>query len=387
MRTVAVMHIAQAGGPAQHVKPWLASLRARGPVEIVAPGPGGVVSLYEDFDGACVLDYGVLTTVGGAREGLLQAARLLKDVQLFRRHFRSRNPDLVVVVTSVVPAALIAARLERIPRITYVAELFDKRFNRSRSRSLGAGALVRLVEKLSSAVICCSQTVADQFSGSRTARLLTVYPGIDHSFAGGDGAAFRRRHGLVEAEPLLAVIGNISRGRGQDLVIRALPQVRMRFPNARCTVVGEPHSRPVDVAYGAELMTLARELRLEGAVVFTGFTDRIADVYAAADIVINPARFNEPFGRVAIEALSAERPVIAARVGAVPEVLRDRHDALLVDPEDHSGIAAAVVELWEDSDLRRRLVEQGRLSVERRFRVDAAVAQFEAVVSELVGDR
>jgi glycosyltransferase involved in cell wall biosynthesis len=384
MRTIAVMHIPQAGGPAQHLKPWLAALRARGPVEVVVPGAGTAASLYEDFDRVDILDYAPLTAGTSALERVAQLPRSLRYVALFRQHFRTRRPDLVVVVTTVVPAALIAAALADVPRIVYAAEIFDKRYLRSPLRSLGARSLARLVEKLSSAVVCCSGTVATQFRNGT--RVETIYPGLDDSFTGGDGDSFRRRHGLIDATPLLAVIGNISPGRGQDLAVRAMKEIGERLPKARCVVVGEPHPRPLDLCYRDEVVGLGRELRLDEAVLFTGFTERIADVYAAADIVINPARFNEPFGRVAIEAISAGRPVVSTRVGAVPEVLRDRQDALLVPPDDALALADAVIELWEDADLRSRIVAQGRLAVERRFRLDDSVAQFLRLVSEALDE-
>jgi glycosyltransferase involved in cell wall biosynthesis len=384
MRTLAVMHIPQAGGPAQHLKPWLAALRARGPVEVIVPGRGTAASLYEDFDQVDILDYETLTAASSLRELLRQTARLLRDIRLFRRHFRSRRPDLAVLVTTVVPAALIAARLEGVPRIVYAAEIYDKRFARSRSRSLGSRLVARLVETLSTRIVCCSQTVADQFSGGISRRLVTIYPGIDGSFAGGDGPAFRRRHGLVDAAPLLAVVGNISRGRGQDLAIKALAEVKTSLPSAVCLIVGEPHPRAIDIAYLKELNDLVARLHLSGDVVFTGFTDHIADVFGAADIVINPARFNEPFGRVAIEALSAGRPVIATRVGAVPEVLSDGRDAVVVQPDNPRAIAAAAVQLWGDPDRRRRLVSEGRKTLQRRFRLETSVERFESVVTEVM---
>jgi glycosyltransferase involved in cell wall biosynthesis len=383
MRTIAVLHIPEAGGPPQHVKPWLEALRNGGSVEVVVPGRGSAADLYSDFDRVDVLPYDTLTAGSGMRQRAAQVAQLARDVRLFRRHFESRDPDLAVLVTTVVPAALVAAALARVPRIVYAAEIFDKRYVTGWFRSAGARGLAHLVRQLSSAVVCCSDTVAAQFGGG--GRVTTIYPGIDDSFANGDAAAFKSSHGVDDASPLLAVVGNISAGRGQDVLLEAFPAIRAKLPRARCVIVGAPHDRPVDRAYYERVVRLASDLGLGGAVVFTGFTPRIADVYAAADIVVNPARFNEPFGRVAIEALSAGRAVISARVGAVPEVLQDRLDALLVPPEDPSALADAVVELWENDELRTRLIERGRRTVEQRFDLREAVSAFDDVVAKVVG--
>jgi len=178
-------------------------------------------------------------------------------------------------------------------------------------------------------------------------------------------------------------VGNVTYGRGQDLIVRALPLIRQRLPDVHCIVAGQAHPNPADLAYRRDLETLAAQLGVEDRVAFVGFVDRVADLYAAADIVVNPVRFNEPFGRVAVEAMSAGRPVIAARVGAIPEIMRDGRDALLVDPDDEQALAAAVVRLWSDRKLREQQVDAGKRLVVSKFDERAAVEAFAAIVDEV----
>src|ERR1700710_1886089 len=85
----------------------------------------------------------------------------------------------------------------------------------------------------------------------------------------------------------------------------------------------------------------------------------IADLYAAVDIVVNPARFAEPFGRVAPEALVAGRPGVATTVGAGPWGVREGGDAVLVRPDDPGALASAVIDLAADPERARRLVATG----------------------------
>ena len=153
---------------------------------------------------------------------------------------------------------------------------------------------------LASGVVCCSELVARQFprpSGGTAVRWHTRPWAAEYEGGNRDGA--RALYGIEGASPCIAVIGSISRGRGQDVALRALPRIRERFPDARLLIVGAPHPRPVDLAYADELRRSRAGLRLEDAVVFAGTTDAMADVYAAADVVVNPAGFAEPFGRVA----------------------------------------------------------------------------------------
>lgn len=331
-----------------------------------------------------MLRFDALTYPGSVRALGPYAARFAADVLSLSRLMREVRPDLLVVVTAAVPAALVAGRLHRVPAVVFVGEILARGVATSRGRSLAAAATLRLTAALADAVVCCSETVARQFTPMRTRLLRTIYPGVDRAYCDGDGSRFRMLHGLTDADPCVAVIGNVTPGRGQDVAIRALPGLREKLPGIRCVIAGVPHPRPGDLAYRRELTTLARELGVEDAVAFVGLVDPIADLYAAADIVLNPARFNEAFGRVAVEALSAGCPVVAARIGATPEIVRDGREALLFAPEDHEALAEAVLRLWRDRGLREALVRRGRQRVAAKFDEASSVQAFGDVVERVL---
>jgi glycosyltransferase involved in cell wall biosynthesis len=121
--------------------------------------------------------------------------------------------------------------------------------------------------------------------------------------------------------------------------------------------------------------------------VFAEPTDAMADLYAAADVVVNPARVSEAFGRVGAEALVAGRPVVASRVGAIPEVIRDGVDGLLVEPGDPGALTAAVTELMEDPARAAQLVESGRRRVLERFGYEQDLAAWRSVVEPVLTRR
>jgi glycosyltransferase involved in cell wall biosynthesis len=382
MRTLAFMHLAEAHGPPQHVRPWLAALAERGSLEVVLPGPGPAVDLYAPLGQTKVIPYAPLTFPRTALEAGRLGARLVRDVRTFRRHLRRARPDVVVIATAVLPAALIAARLERIPSVVYVGEILDRTFGRNAARVAGGAVVRELTQRLAGALVCCSQTAASQFERNGGASVVTVYPGVNGRVPAGDGSRFRAA--ANGDGPCLAVVGNITPGRGQDLVIRALPELQRELGGVHCLIAGVPLQRPIDIAFRPRLERLATELGVDDLVTFTGFVDPIADVYAAADIVVNPVRVEEAFGRVALEALVAGRPVVAARIGAIPELLTHERDALLVDPDDPGAIALAVRRLWQDERLRRRLVERGRERVLADFREESGVQRFVGVVEDVL---
>ncbi len=357
------------------IAPALRWLSEEGEVHTILPGDGQVADDYGSFSSVSKMPYESLTFPATPREGIQSTQRVRHEVGSFRREIRRIAPDLIVVPTSALPAALVAARLEGVPTVVRVAELFAGRSVSGRPRELPSWALLRSTEALASTILCASDAVAQQFRGRRT-RIITSYSPIDMNPKAGDGEAFKRRHGLEGSDPLIVAVGNLSPGRGQDLLIEAMPAIVERWPRAACVFVGEPHPREIDRKFAALLPRLAAEAGVAEAVHLAGFTPDIADVYAATDLVVNPARVNETFGRVSCEALVAGRPVVATRAGAIPEILRDGLDALLVDVDDSAGLARAITRILSDRELAQALIDSGRERVESKFSEASFVAKF-----------
>jgi glycosyltransferase involved in cell wall biosynthesis len=355
-RLTAVFHLADVTGPVLTLAPRLARLAESMDVEVVLPGHGAAERVLGAHARVVSLPFGAVIFPRGPIGAVAAAARLVRDVAVLRRHLRQARPDVVLVVTTVVPAALFAARLGAVPAVVYAAEILHRGHVGGPGRALAARLTAGLVGRSAAAVVAPSEAVAAQFR-SRRAEVAVVHPGIAAAYADG-----RRERLRADGDPgpWLAVVGSLTRGRGQDVAVRALALLRETFPTACLVLAGDPHPRPADRRFAREVRELAAGLGVADAVRFLGHVEEVADVYAAADVVVNPARFNEPFGRAAVEALVAGRPVVASRVGAIPEVLRDGRDALLVPPDDPAALAAAVTRVLQEDDLARELVESGR---------------------------
>lgn len=384
MRTLTVFHIGGVGGPQRSLPQVLEWLGSQGELDFIVPEPGPTEAQYRRLGQVTVLPYSALTYARGPADGARLVRRLGREVRMFRCELRRRPPDLVIAVTTVLPALLVAARLERIPAVVYAAELYTQPWKSAPLLRIWGALLARGTALLSDGVVGCSDLVARQFPRRRGRLPVVAYPPVGPEYAEGQRDPARARYGIEDANPCLLVVGSISRGRGQDVALRALPRVRERFPDARLVIVGAPHSRAADLAFADELRGLATELRIEDAVVFADTTDAMADVYAAADVVVNPARFAEPFGRVAAEALMAGRPVVATRVGAIPEVIRDGLDGLLVDPDDAGALATAIIQLMDDPARAEGLVESGRARVLGRFGFEQDLAAWRSVVEPVL---
>jgi glycosyltransferase involved in cell wall biosynthesis len=361
----------------------LADLADDATLEFVVPGAGLAARELGRLGEVHQLPYRALTFPDSHFGAPAHLARIAAQERTFGRHFDEHHPDLVLTSSMMVPMAVLAARRRRIPALVHSSVLLNAERLPSPLKRASGRILINRISSWATAVVACSESVADQF-GNRH-RVEVVYPPIAESIEPGDGRALRASRGIEPGQPCVTMVGNISRGRGQDVLVRAMAEIRGRLPEARCLIVGAAFDRPRDLAYNERLANLVRGLGLGGVVSFTGPISRVADVYAASDVVVNPARVPESFGRVACEALLAGTPVVSSRVGAVEEVLRDRGNALLVPPDDPSALADAVVESIADPAAARERTEAGRAEVLARFSPEPIAARFRQVVEGTLG--
>ena len=381
-RALAVFHLADTSGPSRSLEAELGWLGGEVDLDVVFPGSGNLEAALGPVGDVMRADYEALTAPSRGRGGVTgDLRRLWRELRDFRELIRVRRPDLVIVVTSMLPAATIAAALERVPTLIYCGELFDSGSGIGPVRAIARRQLVALTGRLADGIIACSRAVAKQFAGTPGIEIEVVYPPIADCYGSGDRAGFRSRYGIPAEAPCIAAVGNLTEGRGQDALIRAMPPVLAAFPDCRLVIAGEPFPRPQDLAYRQYLLGLISQLKVQDAVILAGHVDEIADVYAAADLVVNPVRVNEAFGRVPFEAAIAGRPSLVTRVGAVPELLRDGESALFVAPDDPAAIAAGAIRLLNDPELAARLVAGAREVVADRLTPEQSLSGFQRAVA------
>ena len=150
----------------------------------------------------------------------------------------------------------------------------------------------------------------------------------------------------------LLYVGRLDERKGVDTVLRAL----VELPAARLTIVGRG-----DNAYLVRLRELAARLRVADRVVFTA-TDRsqLRSVYRAADVLVFPSVYEEPFGLVPLEAMACDTPVVATGRGGSGEYLTDGGNCLLFPAGDDAQLAGAISRLADHPDLRAKVVIGGR---------------------------
>jgi glycosyltransferase involved in cell wall biosynthesis len=174
-------------------------------------------------------------------------------------------------------------------------------------------------------------------------------------------------------------VGGISPRKGQDIAVAALAQLRERGVDARLELVG----RRIDSLFTAGVLEDARRLGVAGEVELVG---EVADAglnLERADIVLAPSR-GEWTPLVLMEALARGKPVVAARVGGVAEVVRDREFGLLVAPESPAELAGAIAQLVADPAAALTMAEHGRKHIDARFRVERTLQELRAELEGLL---
>ena len=384
LRVLTVFHVAEVSGPLRALTSELRWLAEVADLAVVLPASGAVTDELGDLASVHRLDFAPLMLPGGVVGAVGALGRLRREAHDFRLLIRRERPDLVLIVSSMLPAALIAARREGVPALVYAAEIYHGPEVASRARRLVGTALIALTGRAASAVIASSGTVAAQFPASVRAKVTVMYPPIPANSAGGDAAGFRRRHGIAPDEPCILAVGNLTPGRGQDVLLRSLPSIRSEVEGARLVLVGPTFDRPKDIAFEAELRALAKGLDVSTAVTFAGYERDMAGAYAAAAVVANPSRTHpESFGMAACEALVAGRPVVATRVGAVSEVLDGVPGAELVPPGDQASLARAMVTTLTDAEASGRAVAGGE-AIAKRFPPERSLETFRRVIGGIV---
>jgi glycosyltransferase involved in cell wall biosynthesis len=126
---------------------------------------------------------------------------------------------------------------------------------------------------------------------------------------------------------------------------------------------------------------MVRQLGCENNVRFLGFRKDLPDLMKSADLFILPS-VAEAFGLVLTEAIYLGTPVVATRVGGIPEIVDNGIDGLLVPPAESTALADAVVNLLTNAERRAEMSGKGREKIVRRFQFEAMVRAYEAVYEE-----
>jgi glycosyltransferase involved in cell wall biosynthesis len=192
-----------------------------------------------------------------------------------------------------------------------------------------------------------------------------------------DPAPVREEFGLGQA-PVIVSVSRLAPNRGHELLLAALRLLLRTLPDTHLLLVGKGEAR-------ARLEQLVSEMELGKHVVFTGYRDRdLPAVVAAGDCFALMAAGSDDSCRAVLEAMAAGRPVVARRVGALPETVAEGETGLLVGDDRPESVAAALETILTDPGRARAMGLAGRRRAETEFSPERSVGIVEAVYRTLL---
>jgi glycosyltransferase involved in cell wall biosynthesis len=239
----------------------------------------------------------------------------------------------------------------------------------SRARYLSAARILAVSQFVKKSVVD---------SGIPAERIVVIYEGVKvHSAPSAtQRSEARKRWGIREEEILFGCVGYLLPEKGQEFAVRAMVEVRAKFPRARLLLAGDGPCR-------SQLASLARDLGIADAVIFAGFVEEIAQVYRALDAFVFPS-LAEPLGTSLLAAMGWGLPVVAVASGGVPEYVEHGVSGLLVERAEPQWMAAAMARVFGEAGLAGRLGSGAKERIASSFTADQMVDRTVEVYRGLV---
>lgn len=232
---------------------------------------------------------------------------------------------------------------------------------------------LRNTNRLPDRIVCVSKAVKQvvmEREGIEESRIEVVNNGIDLQEAtSGLRDDTKRELGFDGPHLVLGMVANYNRPvKGVGNFLDAIPQIVREVPSARFLFVGGGGEE-------SSLREKARALGIDGYVVFAGYRKDIHRYYEIMDISVLTS-FSEGLSLTLLESMGHGIPIVATRVGGNPEVVEEGRNGYLVPIRDNRALVDRIVKLLKDGDLRRTMGREGRLRVERDFRMRVVASRY-----------
>jgi len=236
-------------------------------------------------------------------------------------------------------------------------------------------------------IMAVSDSTAKAFCGpfSFQGRVSTIHNGVDLSRfppKGADKQSLRQPLGVPSGAFLICAVGQICARKGLVELVYAFEQASTQAQHMHLVIAGDvvfEHER----GYFNLLRLAASAPQVAGKVHFAGHVPDVSGLLQAADLLVLNSH-EEPFGLVLVEAMSSGTPVLATRVGGIPEIVRDQENGWLVEKADTAGLAKKLLELSQSKALLERTARQARSVTCPQFSLERFHSQLHGFYAELM---
>lgn len=280
----------------------------------------------------------------------------------------------------------LAARLAGIPVIIHTVHGFSFHDQEPTFRRMIFRNLERTASRWCDRAIFISQPLIDWALNEKIIekrKIVKIYSGINlddfRPCTEDEKREIRRKHGLGEDDAVIGIVSKLWEGKGHSVLLKAVKELKQDIPDVKLIIVGE----------GDLLDSLRKEaenLGLKNSVVFKGFQMPVSELIATFDIAVLPSFF-EGMGRVILEAMAMEKPVVASRVGGIPELIEDGKNGILFTAGNVRELSAALKEILRNKKLARRMGLEGRKKIGPEFSAEAMVQSISDIYQECLKEK
>jgi glycosyltransferase involved in cell wall biosynthesis len=322
----------------------------------------------------------------GRRFSLLAGLRGLGALRATRRTLArvidDFRPEVVVTCTNKDHfCAAATCRQTRVPLIWWVNDIVSADFFPWAARA----AFFWHAQRGPARLVTVSEFAREALrrAGLPSSLLTTIHNGISLTrYRRTERGSLRKQWNLSDSELLVGIVGRFTPWKGQEFFLRLAQAWIGQGRPGHFVLAG--HAFNEEQAFEARLRSFVTEHGLTSRVHFVPFLPDIAAALSDLDVAVHTSLRPEPFGRVIIEAMAAEVPVIAARDGGVPEIVQHGLNGLLAVPGDLQDYLSQLTQLLSSASLRAKLGAAGRRIVEERFTLDRVCEGFDRVFAEVV---
>lgn len=280
--------------------------------------------------------------------------------------------NVIYTNTVVNYSGAIISKILKIPHIWHVREVIIN--NPDLHFILPAKVAYNLILKSSNTVVVNSNATATQFrTQNPTEKIKLIYNALNFSDFQNTNSLLNIE-GVKETDWVVGVIGTLQRRKGQDDALRAINIVKKKIPNIKLLLIGEG-----DEEYKKYLKELILKLDLSENVILMGYREDVPQILPNLKVVLVPS-WNEPFGRVVIEAMAAGVPVIGSNSGGIKEIIDNNINGYLVPPKNPLRISEQIIYLNEHPEIAKKLGTSGKEKVKQKYNIENYIRNVETVI-------
>ena len=223
----------------------------------------------------------------------------------------------------------------------------------------------KMLAPMTDKIVCISEfekNSALEYGICAPSKLKVIYNGIDLDEMERAESIPRSELNIPEDAFVVGMVGRLAMQKAPDVFVRAASEIKRKVPKAFFMIVGDGLNREATEK-------LIEECGLKDSFLITGWVSDPLDYIGNFDVAMLLSRW-EGFGLVLPEYMLTRKPIVAAKVDAIPEIVQDNVNGLLVNREDFRGAAQAAISIYHDEELRNRLIENGYKIVRERFDVE-----------------